>query len=127
VRLLLDTHAVLFALAQPERLSSRLHELLVDSTVERWVSVIALSEIAVKVQKGKLEMPLDAEYYEVNFQALSVRVLPVELKHSFALFSLPMLHGDPFDRLLIAQAKVEGLTIATRDSAFAAYGIPTLW
>lgn len=91
------------------------------------MSVIALSEIAVKVQKGKLEMPMDAEYYNFNFQALSLRVLPVELRHSFALFSLPMLHGDPFDRLLIAQAKVEGLTIATTDRMFAAYEVATVW
>lgn len=127
MRLLLDTHALLFALARPERLSAHLRELLLDPLIERWVSVIALSEIAVKVQKGKLEMPLDAEYYKANFEALSVRVLPVELKHSFTLFTLPMLHGDPFERLLIAQAKVEGMTIATMDRAFAAYGVATVW
>lgn len=127
MRLLLDTHTFLYAVDSPERLSPAVSRALVDPTAERWVSVIALSEIAVKVQKGKLAMPLNREYYVDQLQALSARILPVEMNHCFALFSLPRLHGDLFDRLLIAQAKAEGLTIATQDAAFAPYGVPVLW
>jgi PIN domain nuclease of toxin-antitoxin system len=127
VKLLLDTHTFLWAFDKPEALSRPVRDLLVDPTVERWISVIALAEIAVKVQKGKLDAPLTREFYLGQAAALSASLLAVESEHCFMLFSLPRHHGDPFDRLLIAQAKVEGLTIATIDPAFAAYGVPTVW
>jgi PIN domain nuclease of toxin-antitoxin system len=127
MRLLLDTHAFLWAFDKPEALSRRVRELLVDPAVERWISVIALTEIAVKVQKGMLHVPLTREFYLAQAAALGAKLLAVESEHCFMLFSLPRYHGDPFDRLLIAQAKVEGLTIATVDPAFAAYGVPTVW
>jgi PIN domain nuclease of toxin-antitoxin system len=127
VRVLLDTHTFLYAIDRPEQLSANVRRVLLDPAVERSVSVIALFEIAVKVQKGKLAMPLTAAYYTEQLQSLRARMLPIEMNHCFTLFSLPRHHGDPFDRLLIAQALAEGLTILTQDSAFASYGVPILW
>lgn len=127
MKLLLDTHAFLFAVDRPERLSLSMRELLTSASVDRWVSVIALSEIAVKVQKGKLAMPLDRQYYTDQLYALNAKILPIELEHCYTLFSLPRHHGDPFDRLLVAQAKSEGLTIVTQDAAFSLYDVPTIW
>jgi PIN domain nuclease of toxin-antitoxin system len=127
VRLLLDTHTFLFAIDSPERLTGATRELLASPSIERWVSVIALSEIAVKVQKGGLSMPLERKYYTDQLLALNAKILSIELEHCFSLFSLPRHHGDPFDRLLIAQAKSERMTIVTRDSAFSLYDVPTLW
>jgi PIN domain nuclease of toxin-antitoxin system len=127
VKLLLDTHAFLWAFDSPERLSPRMRALLEDPAVERWVSVIALAEIAVKVQKGKLTLPITRQFYLDQVAALSAQMLPIGSEHCFAIFSLPRHHGDPFDRLLIAQAKTEGLTIVTKDTAFAAYDVATTW
>jgi len=127
VRLLLDTHTFLWAFDSPERLTPSMRGLLEDPAVERWVSVVALIEIEVKAQKGKLELPLHREYFLDQIAALGAKLLPIGAEHCFTMFSLPRHHGDPFDRLLISQAKSERLTIATRDGAFAAYGVPTVW
>lgn len=127
MKLLLDTHTFLWAFDRPEALSSTVRDALLDPLVERWVSVIALAEIAVKAQKGLLDLPLTRDFYLDQAARLRATFLPVGVLHCFALFSLPRLHGDPFDRLLIAQAKAEGLTIATHDRAFAAYDVPTIW
>jgi PIN domain nuclease of toxin-antitoxin system len=127
VRLLLDTHAFLFAIAEPERLTAKTRRLLASLEVERWVSVVSLSEIASKVQIGKLAMPLDESFYVRQLQALKAQTLAVSLQHSLALMKLPLHHRDPFDRLLIAQAKEEGLTLLTRDAGFKAYGVATVW
>ena len=127
MRLLLDTHAFLFAIAQPERLSAKGRELLLDPKVERWLSTVSLWEIAVKVQIGKLGMPLDREFYTHHLDQLRLGVLVVELRHSLAMFELPLHHRDPFDRLLIAQARVEGLTFLTRDDAIHTYDVACIW
>jgi PIN domain nuclease of toxin-antitoxin system len=127
MRLLLDTHTFLFSIAGPERLSTRMRKWLRDPKVERWVSVVSLWEIAVKVQIGKLSLPSNAEYYRTHLQALQAKALPVTVEHSMALMSLPLHHRDPFDRLLIAQAASEGLTLASRDRVFQAYGTQVVW
>ena len=127
MRVLLDTHALVFALSRPELLSPKVRRLLQDSEIERWVSVVSLWEIVVKVQIGKLSLPLDAAYYHRHLAALSVRTLGVTVEHSLALLRLPLHHRDPFDRLLIAQASEENLTLVTRDRAFRRYQVECVW
>jgi PIN domain nuclease of toxin-antitoxin system len=100
---------------------------LQDPEVGRWVSVVSLWEIAVKVQIGKLSVPLDPAYYSTHLQALRAETLPVTVGHTMALMKLPLHHRDPFDRFLIAQAAAEGLTLASRDRAFQAYGSDVVW
>jgi PIN domain nuclease of toxin-antitoxin system len=89
------------------------------------VSIASLWEIALKNQAGKLElgMPLD-QFLDGIFEQSAWRVLPVAGAHILALCGLPMLRKDPFDRLLVAQAKAEGLTLLTTDPALAQYGVP---
>ncbi len=127
MRVLLDTHALVYALAQPDSLSRKVVRLLEDSETERWVSVVSLWEIAVKVQIGKLSLPLDAAYYHRNLEALGARTLGVTVEHSLALLRLPLHHRDPFDRLLIAQAAEENLTLVSRDKAFRVYDVARIW
>jgi PIN domain nuclease of toxin-antitoxin system len=127
VRLLLDTHAFLFAISEPESLSAKTRRLLANPDIERWVSVVSLWEIAVKVQMGKLAMPIEGAFYLRHLQALKAQTLAVSLPHSLALLGLPPHHRDPFDRLLIAQANEEGLTLVSRDEAFRAYDVARLW
>jgi PIN domain nuclease of toxin-antitoxin system len=109
-----------YVLAQPDSLSRKVVRLLEDSETERWVSVVSLWEIAVKVQIGKLLLPLDAAYYHRNLEALGAQTLGVTVEHSLALLRLPLHHRDPFDRLLIAQATEENLTLVSRNKAFRA-------
>jgi PIN domain nuclease of toxin-antitoxin system len=123
----LDTHAFLFAIAEPELLTAKTRRLLASHETERWVSVVSLWEIAIKVQIGKLPMPLGQSFYALHSQALKARTLPVSIQHSLAFMALPLHHRDPFDRLLIAQASAEGLTLISRDAAFKTYGVATVW
>jgi PIN domain nuclease of toxin-antitoxin system len=127
VRVLLDTHALVYAFSQPELLSPKVRRLLQDPEIERWVSVVSLWEMAIKVQIGKLSLPLDTAYYYRNLEALGARTLGVTVEHSLALLRLPLHHRDPFDRLLIAQATEENLTLVSRDKAFRAYDVARVW
>jgi PIN domain nuclease of toxin-antitoxin system len=108
-------------------LTAKTRKLLLDPAIERSVSVVSLWEIALKVQIGKLVMPIDRTYYLRELAVLKARPLPVELRHSLAALELPMHHRDPFDRLLIAQAREESLTLVTRDKVFPAYDVQTVW
>ena len=103
----------LFAIAEPELLTATIRRLLADDEVERWVSVVSLWEIAIKVQIGKLPMPLDQAFYMRHLQALKAQTLAVSLQHSLAFMALPLHHRDPFDLLLISQATEEGMTLVT--------------
>ena len=127
MKLLLDTHTVIFSIDHREKLSPTITAALLDPENERWVSTISIWEIAIKIRIGKLEMPTDAAYYHRHLEQLRAKVLPVNLTHSLQMMHLPLHHRDPFDRLLVAQAQVEGLTLATRDPRLANYGIETLW
>jgi len=120
VRLLLDTHALIWALSDPQRLSPRARDLLEDPVHEVFVSAASLWEIAIKVGSGKLEVPDDLErsIFAVGFQALEIR-----FPHMRALRRLPDHHRDPFDRMLVAQAMHEGLALVTRDGQIPSYGV----
>lgn len=125
--LLLDTHAFLFAISAPERLSPAVRSALEDPSITRWVSAVSLWEIAVRIQIGKLALPSEPEFYHEHLRRMHASVLPVEARHTFELMRLPLLHRDPFDRLLIAQARTDGLLFVTRDSALSQYPVSILW
>ncbi len=88
-------------------------------------SLASIWEISIKQAKGKL--PGDARTLHEGFLKFRFEAMAIELDHILATRDLPQHHGDPFDRLLIAQAQVEGLTIITHDDAFRPYGVPILW
>jgi PIN domain nuclease of toxin-antitoxin system len=117
VRILLDTHAVLWALAESPRLSARARELLIDPGDECWVSSGSVREIAIKVALGEhhLEFPLaqlEAAIVESGFQSRDIT-----MRHALALERIKTSHADPFDRLLLAQCEVETLRLLTTDKA----------
>jgi PIN domain nuclease of toxin-antitoxin system len=124
--LLQDTHAFLFLIGEPERLTASMRKALTNSKNDRWVSVVSLWEM-VKVQIGKLALPLDPAFYQQHIRRLHANVLTVEARHSFELMRLPMIHRDPFDRLLIAQARADGLTFVTQDVIAAKYPVSIAW
>jgi PIN domain nuclease of toxin-antitoxin system len=127
VKLLLDTHAFIYAILTPEKLSNRVRGYLEDLGVERAVSVVSLWEIALKTSLDKLVAPRSGDAYVAYAADLTAQWVAVEARHSFPLFSMPLKHKDPFDRLLIAQALVDGYTLVSKDRHFKQYGVPVIW
>lgn len=125
---LLDTHALLWAIDGSKRLSRTARRILADDQSDLVVSIASLWEIALKHQAGKLELGLSLNRFLAGICEQSAwRVLPVVEGHLLALCGLPMLHKDPFDRMLVAQAKAGGLTLLTVDPAISQYGVPVAW
>jgi PIN domain nuclease of toxin-antitoxin system len=122
VRLLLDTHALLWWLAD-EGLNDRAREAIADPANLVAVSAASAWEISIKKALGKLAVPDDLEQ---QVQAGGLVPLPIGIAHGIAAGRLPRHHDDPFDRMLIAQALAEGLTIVTRDKRFDNYGVALL-
>ncbi len=123
MRLLLDSQVVLWSLECPERLSEEVVAAITDPLNSVDVSVASLWELAIKQSIGKLKVDGDLREH-LRLQSFSE--LPVLGEHAVAVRDLPAHHRDPFDRLLIAQACCEGLTIITADRAFAAYDVPIM-
>ena len=128
MKVLLDTHALVWALADPDRLSPRARMVLSDGDSLLFASVASAWELAILQGLGRvhLHVPLERIFTE-SLAALGVRLLPIQLAHVAALRALPQLHRDPFDRMLIAAAAAEGLSIVSRDGAFEQYGVPVVW
>ena len=126
MKVLLDTHAFLWAVADERKLSPRVRRLMASS--ELWWSVVSLWEAIQKAQIGKLSLPLPAgPFLTGELSSNHVRLLPVSLGHVLRLEELPLYHRDPFDRLLIAQSIEEGLPIVTADPWFARYPVDVVW
>ncbi|MFI5003932.1 MAG: type II toxin-antitoxin system VapC family toxin [Solirubrobacterales bacterium] len=127
MRLLLDTHAVL-GLLSPDvpdiRLSPAARAAIHRPNTELIVSTVNVWEIAIKRAIGKLKAPEDLIE---RAEEAGAEMLSITPRHAHATAGLPLHHRDPFDRLLIAQAKLEGCAIVTRDPAFPAYGVPVIW
>lgn len=125
---MLDTHTFLWWNQEPSNLSPTVRAILSDPNSRLFLSVIVLWELQIKVQTGKLSIayPL-SELARIQERDSRVSVLPVTSDHILALDGLPLLHKDPFDRLLIAQTLVEGATLLTADASVSAYPVPTLW
>jgi PIN domain nuclease of toxin-antitoxin system len=121
---LLDTHVFLWALGESDRLDPKAAAAIQNTNHAVFVSAVTSVEIAIKSALGKLEVPPDLEA-EIGLRGFSH--LPFHFRHGAALSSLPVHHQDPFDRMLIAQAMLEGLTIITHDRKFAAYPVEVLW
>ena len=125
MRLLLDTHALVWFLIDRKRIPARLLAILVDPVQVVYVSAIAVWEATVKAGSGKLSLPLDE--LEAIIVESGFSELPVTFAHALEVRHLPLIHRDPFDRLLVAQARHDGLTLVTRDPTVRRYPIDTLW
>jgi len=127
-RILLDTHVWLWFNGAPERLSEEARQAFVDPENELFLSAASTWEIAIKHAAGRLELPAPpAQYIPTRLAENNVRPLAIQHSHTLAAASLPMHHSDPFDRMLIAQARQEGLTLATGDARLRAYEAPIMW
>jgi PIN domain nuclease of toxin-antitoxin system len=128
VRVLLDTHAFLWWVLEDPRLSRRALSVIAASEYDVLVSAVSAWEIAIKSADARLDLPEPAgRYVPDRIAANGFRELVVTVEHAVHVASLPAIHRDPFDRLLVAQAQVEGIPILTSDPAIARYDVDVIW
>ena len=128
MRVLLDTHALVWALGDPDRLSSRARATIADPGTVVFVSLTSAWELAILqgLERVRLQVPLGTLFTE-GLAALRFQLLPIRLPHVAGVADLPQHHRDPFDRLLVATALAEKLTVVSADRAFRRYGVPVIW
>jgi PIN domain nuclease of toxin-antitoxin system len=128
MNLLLDTHALIWFLEDDPQLSPAARLAIENAANRCHVSDATAWEIAIKQSLGKLTLPRPFEVlFPSEIQVLGFQILPIRHGHLHEIARLPFHHRDPFDRLLIAQSKVEEMTLVSRDPHFHSYGIPILW
>lgn len=128
MRCLLDTHAFIWWANEPARLSSKALTLCQDRSNSLLLSLVSVWEMQIKHQLGKMQFRLSlAKLIEEQQQANQLEILPITLTHILGLTDLPTHHRDPFDRLLIAQAVSEGLTLISHDPHMAQYPVQVIW
>jgi PIN domain nuclease of toxin-antitoxin system len=128
VRALLDAHAFIWWVLDMPNLSDTCRGIVSDGENEIVVSVASSYEIAYKAEQGRLTLPETPEaYVRDRLTANGFASMPIELGHALRAATLPRIHGDPFDRLLVAQAQLEGLPILTADPAISRYDVETIW
>ncbi len=124
MRLLLDTHAFLWVVAAPDRLSPEAHGAVSDPDNDVLLSVVSPWEIAIKRARGRLRF---GSVTEELLEDHAIRLHGIDLRHTRELGRLPDHHQDPFDRMLVAQARMDDLTLVTRDASITGYEVATLW
>ena len=125
MNLLLDTHALIWWVQGSQRLGRQARTRIRTTGTQAFISAASVWEIAIKMGRGRLALDPPEDWIP-ELLANGFAPLLITMDHTFAVRHLPMHHSDPFDRMLIAQAQTEGLTVLTADSHFAAYGISTL-
>ncbi|MBO4317960.1 MAG: type II toxin-antitoxin system VapC family toxin [Mailhella sp.] len=124
MKILLDTHVLLWAAASPEKISEKGRRLIEDAANELFFSAASLWEISIKNSLGRPDFHVNASLLRRSLLDNGYRELPVSGVHALALEALPLIHKDPFDRMLIAQASSEGYLLMTADSRLAGYPAP---
>jgi len=127
MRLLLDTDATMWAFAEPDKLRPKARAAIEDTRNEVWVSSATTWEVAIKHALGKMPLPTSPEIYlPARIAQYGFKELSISVAHTLALARLPTHHSDPFDRILVAQAQVEGLTLVSSDPQLAKYRVRIL-
>ncbi len=126
-RIILDTHAFLWWVADAPELSATARDAITEAGLA-YVSVATVWELAIKVGNGKLKLARDVgEFVTAHTEANDFRVLPIELRHAARVQHLEAHHRDPFDRLLVAQSQEDRLTLVSNEALFDAYGVARVW
>ncbi|MBN2420584.1 MAG: type II toxin-antitoxin system VapC family toxin [Deltaproteobacteria bacterium] len=128
MKILLDTHALLWLISGDERLSKSAREIFLNTANLMYFSTASLWEICIKKSLEKISLKNDwLDIIQQEMKTNSIQWLTVEIDHCVKITDLPFHHRDPFDRMLIAQAMTEDLTILSRDSNFSAYDVKCVW
>jgi PIN domain nuclease of toxin-antitoxin system len=123
MRILLDSHVLLWWMDDPSKLSPKARAEISNPANAVFASAVSIWELGLKVSKGKLRLPLG---FHETLGEHGIQSLSFIASHAIESIALPDIHGDPFDRALVAQCRLESLTLATRDRVLADYGIPVL-
>jgi PIN domain nuclease of toxin-antitoxin system len=127
VNVLLDTHVLIWWIENNRRLGKRAKSIIADDRTSVWISAATVWEISVKAAAGRLDLRASfPDELSAEMQQSGFRPLAITFEHAFAVRKLPLLHTDPFDRMLVAQAQCEGLTLVSADTIFPQYHIPIL-
>ena len=127
-QVLLDTQAILYALTDTTRLSSRARSAILSSKNDLFLSIVSLWETQIKLNLGKLKLEHSLRnIVQRTISDLGIELLPIQMEHIYRLDNLPRHHRDPFDRLLIAQAMTEHMDVISNDRAWDAYGVHRIW
>ncbi len=125
---LLDTHSLIWFLDGDPQLGRIARKLIEDPSNRRWISIASLWELAIKISKGHLVMRRTlAEVMYSEISRADIEIVPIKTEHILRVASLPLHHGDPFDRLIVAQSLEEGWPVIGKDSVFSAYGVRLFW
>jgi PIN domain nuclease of toxin-antitoxin system len=128
MKILLDTHTFLWWISDDQKLSGRAREIISDGSNELFLSAATGWEIAIKVQIGRLKLPEEPIRFIIEQMRINaIQSLPIQMNHALHISTLPQHHRDPFDRLLIAQAQLEGLPVLSSDHQLANYQIEVIW
>jgi PIN domain nuclease of toxin-antitoxin system len=127
MQLLLDTHAFIWFINGDKKLSSKVNKAVTNIKNTCFISIASIWEIAIKYANGKLELESDFDAIAGFLADNEIQILPIDFEHVQQLLKLEDFHRDPFDRVIIAQAMTEGLTIATKDEQFVNYKVALLW
>jgi PIN domain nuclease of toxin-antitoxin system len=128
VRMLLDTHTLFWSVEAPSKVSAAAMTAMQDPANDRLLSAATIWELAIKVGQGKIALSIPyRQWMATAITDLKLDILPITVEHAERQSTLPTYHKDPFDRLLIAQALVDGIPIVSADAAFDAYGVVRIW
>ena len=122
MKLLLDTHVLLWAAGEPKKLSLKARRLITDTENELMFSAASVWEVAIKRALGRADFQVDTRLFRRGLLDNGYAELPVFSAHAVAVEALPPIHKDPFDRLLVAQSLIEGIVLLTTDATVARYG-----
>jgi PIN domain nuclease of toxin-antitoxin system len=127
MRLLLDTHVLIWNIGNQEALSEKVLALVDDPTHDKFISLASLWEMNIKISLGKLKLAQPTSQIVSDYLEAGLKLLPITIEHIQAVANLPWPHRDPFDRMLIAQAQYEKLAIITQDARFRDYQVVVIW
>ncbi len=127
MRLLLDTHVLIWFSGKKSALSTETRAQIIDPANRKFLSMASIWEMSIKAGLGKLKLPFPIRELVNEFQKAGGFILPIRQEHALAVEGLPQHHKDPFDRMLIAQAMYEDLTIISHDGLLAGYPVSILW
>ena len=126
-KFLLDTHTLIWFVEDSPNLSSKANDLISEISNECFVSSISIWEIAIKTNIGKLDFTISLKNLEILLSEYDIQIIYPAIEDFTTYQKLPLLHKDPFDRILIAQAITKDLSIITKDGEFAQYEVPVIW
>ena len=127
MKYLLDTHTAIWSLGEDHKLSKTAKGIMADASRSLYISIVSAWEIAIKVSCGKLNFGGGSERFLEEMQLSGVEVVGINGSYIKTTETLPFIHRDPFDRLLVATAKTEGMTILTADENITRYDVPSVW